>query len=117
DQDYSEILNYHKENKNEITVVSTLKHYSIPYGTIETTKGGMLTSLEEKPELTFQINSGMYLLEPSLLNEIPGNEFFHITDLIHNVKNSGRNVGVFPVSEGSWRDIGEWSEYLKYIKL
>lgn len=115
DQDYYEILKYHKENKNEITIVSTLKHYSIPYGTIETTKGGVLTKLEEKPELTFQINSGMYLLEPELLHEIPENEFFHITDLIDNMINSGRNVGVFPVSEGSWKDIGEWSEYLKHI--
>jgi len=117
DQDYSEILKYHEESENLITVISTLKHYSIPYGTIETTKGGVLTRLEEKPELTFQINSGMYLLQPELLNEIPENKFFHITDLIDEVMNSGRNIGVFPVSEGSWSDIGEWSEYLKYIKL
>ena len=116
DQDYSDILKYHRENNNKITLVSALKYYSIPYGTIETTKGGVLKSLEEKPELAFQINSGMYLLEPELLNEIPDNKFFHITDLIENVMKSGRNVGVFPVTEGSWIDIGEWREYLKYIE-
>ena len=57
----------------------------------------------------------MYILEPHLLNEIPENEFFHITQLIENIINRNGKVGVFPVSEGSWRDIGEWNEYLKLI--
>lgn len=113
EQDYSEILDYHYDNKNEITIVAALKHYSIPYGTIETGDNGKLVSLKEKPELTFKINSGMYVLEPNLLNEIPNNHFFHITHLIEEIKNKGGKVGVFPVSEKSWKDIGEWDEYLK----
>jgi dTDP-glucose pyrophosphorylase len=113
EQDYSEILDYHRENKNEITIVAALKHYPIPYGTIETEENGQLVSLQEKPELTFKINSGMYILEPHLLNEIPHNQFFHITDLIKEIHLQGRQVGVFPVSEKSWKDIGEWDEYLK----
>lgn len=114
-EDYSEILKYHKENNNELTIVSALKHYPIPYGTIETKMNGVLFSLHEKPELTFQINSGMYILEPHLLNEIPENKFFHITHLIENIQKRKGKVGVFPVSEGSWKDIGEWNEYLKMI--
>lgn len=116
DQDYSEILNYHQDNKNDITIVAALKHYSIPYGTIETSEHGKLENLSEKPELTFKINSGMYILEPSVLDEIPSNEFFHITHLIEKVQLRGGNVGVYPVSEKSWKDIGEWDEYLKNIK-
>lgn len=115
DQDYSEILDYHKKNKNEITIVAALKHYPIPYGIIETGNNGNLLKLIEKPELTFQINSGMYFIEPQLINEIPEHEFFHITQLIDQVKERGGAVGVFPVSERSWRDIGEWSEYQKLI--
>lgn len=107
EQDYSEILEYHNENKNEITIVAALKQYSIPYGTIETSENGKLEQLSEKPELTFKINSGMYILEPSVLDEIPENEFFHITDLIEKVQLHGGNVGVFPISEKSWKDIGE----------
>lgn len=114
DQDYSEILEYHKTNKNEITIVAALKHYPIPYGTIETSDNGQLVSLHEKPELTFKINSGMYILEPHVLNHIPENHFFHITHLIDNIQKNGGNVGVFPVSEKSWKDIGEWEEYLKH---
>ncbi len=113
EQDYSEILEYHYNNKNDITIIAALKHYSIPYGTIETSENGKLENLSEKPELTFKINSGMYILEPSVLNLIPENKFFHITDLIEEVQKRGGSVGVFPVSEKSWKDIGEWDEYLK----
>lgn len=112
-QDYTEILEYHKENNNELTIVSALKHYPIPYGTIETKKNGVLNALKEKPNLTFQINTGMYILEPHLLSEVPEDEFFHITHLIEKIINRKGRVGVFPVSEGSWKDIGTWDEYLK----
>jgi len=113
DQDYSEIYHYHKTNKNELTLVAALKHYRIPYGTVETKEDGVLLSMQEKPELTYKINAGLYILEPHLLNEIPKNEFFHITALIQKIKDRNGRVGVFPVSEKSWRDIGEWDEYLK----
>lgn len=115
DQDYAEIYKYHKENKNELTVVAALKHISIPYGTLETGKNGILESITEKPELTYLINSGLYILEPHLLEEIPTNEFYHITTLINKLISEKRRVGVFPVSEKSWRDIGEWKEYFKFI--
>lgn len=111
EQDYSEILDFHRENDNDITIVAALKHYPIPYGTIKSGENGVLVELIEKPELTFKINSGMYVLEPNLLSLIPDNTFYHITDLIDQVHSKGMNVGVFPVSEKSWKDVGSWKEY------
>ncbi len=116
DEDYSEILDFHRQNKNEITVVAALKNYSIPYGTLETGEGGLLTGLSEKPNLTFKINTGMYILEPHLINEIPSDRLYHITFLIEKLMKEGRKVGVFPISEGAWTDIGNWDEYMKYIR-
>lgn len=113
EQDYSEILDYHREQKNLITIVAALKHYHIPYGTVETGENGRLVSLVEKPEITYKINSGMYILEPEVLNEIPENNFFHITHLIEKLLAKNEKVGVFPVSEKSWKDIGEWKEYIE----
>jgi len=113
DEDYTAIYDYHKANHNEITMVAAIKSFPIPYGTIETKEGGQLNSIQEKPELSFKINTGMYILEPNLLKEIPENEFLHITTLIEKLHQEGRKVGVFPVSEGSWSDIGNWEEYIK----
>jgi len=116
DQDYSEILAYHREQKNKITLVAAMKHLPVAYGTIETAENGQLKKFNEKPELTFKINTGMYILEPELLQLIPENSFYHITELIDNVVTMGDSVGVFPVSEKSWVDIGTWDEYLKFIQ-
>lgn len=111
DQDYSEILNYHIENDNVITIVAALKHYPIPYGVLETGNNGDLRSLHEKPEITFKVNSGMYIFENKVLNEIPDNTFLPITEIINRVRDKGWKIGVFPVSERSWIDIGTWDEY------
>ena len=117
DQDYAEVLAYHKENKNEITIVAALKNYPIPYGTLTTNAEGLLESIEEKPEYVFKINTGLYILESHLIDEIPLDEFYHITTLIEKLHQEKRRVGVFPVSNGSWTDIGNWAEYLPYINI
>jgi dTDP-glucose pyrophosphorylase len=111
DQDYDEILKYHINNKNEITIVAALKNYAIPYGTLTSHEDGLLKSLQEKPEYTYKINTGLYILEPHLLNEVPQNEPYHITDLIEKLLALNRRVGVFPVSDNSWIDIGSLQEY------
>jgi dTDP-glucose pyrophosphorylase len=116
EQDYAEIRNYHVNNKNELTVVAALKHFSIPYGTLETGEEGILTSITEKPEQSYLINSGLYILEPHLLKDIPENKFYHITTLINDLMQQNRRVGVFPVSEKSWKDVGEWKEFYKNIE-
>lgn len=116
DEDYGEILRYHYENQNEITMISAMKSIYIPYGTLDTGMDGLLESLHEKPELTFKINTGMYILEPHLLSEIPSDRIYHITYLIEKLLKENRRVGVYPINEGSWTDIGNWEEYLKYIK-
>ena len=116
DVNLEDLLSYHKQNNNIITVVSVLKNYKIPYGTIETSDNGLLEALNEKPDIVYQINSGLYILEPKIFDYLPENEFMHITELIMILKNNGYNVGVFPVSEGSWTDMGNWDAYLKVIK-
>lgn len=114
-ENYTDILRYHQNNHNELTVVAALKTYSIPYGTIITGEDGLLESIEEKPNLTFKINTGLYILEPSILNEIP-DDFFHITHLMEKLKQEGRRVGVYPISQNDWIDMGDWDEYLKLVK-
>jgi len=116
DQDYREIYDFHKNNDYDISMIAAVKHYSIPYGTIETGENGEMISMKEKPELNFKINTGMYILEPHVLQYIPDNEFLHITDLIEKVKANGGKIGVFPVSEKAWMDIGQWAEYQQTLK-
>lgn len=116
EEDYASILDYHISNNNELTLVAAIKTFFIPYGTIITGRNGLFESIEEKPTLSFKINTGLYILEPSLLNDIP-DDFFHITHLMEKLKVQGRRVGVYPISQNDWKDMGDWNEYLKMIKV
>ena len=115
EQDYRDVYDYHVSNSNDLTIVTMVKSFKIPYGVIETGEDGLMTALKEKPEQTYQVNTGVYILNPGLIDEIPQGEFFHITDLMEKVQARGGRVGCFPVSEHAWKDMGEWSEYLKMI--
>lgn len=117
DQDLRDVYEYHLNNHNDLTIVTAIKSFKIPYGVIETGEDGLMTGLQEKPEQTYMINTGVYILNPELIDEIPEGEFFHITHLMEKVKARGGRVGCFPVSEGSWHDMGEWPEYLKMINI
>jgi dTDP-glucose pyrophosphorylase len=113
--DYHDIVEYHAINDNDITLVASLKNYNIPYGVCEIENGGALKCIQEKPEYIFLVNTGMYVLKPETLELIPENEFFHITHLIEKVQAAGGKVGVYPISDKSWIDTGEWAEYKKAL--
>lgn len=117
DQDYRDVYEYHLKNGNEITLVTAVKSNRIPYGVVESGEDGLMVGLKEKPETTFMFNTGVYILNPNLIDEIPEGEMYHITDLMEKVRNRGGRVGCFPVSENAWHDMGEWPEYLKMIDV
>jgi dTDP-glucose pyrophosphorylase len=117
DDDYANILDFHKESKNEITIVAAIMQSSIPYGVLETNNEGQLIDINEKPEYYYKINSGLYILEPSIFEDIPDNRVYHITDLIRLLMEHKRRVGVFPVSKESWTDMGNWDEFLKQARI
>ncbi len=113
EEDYSEIISYHKAEKNIITVVSAIKHVTIPYGTIEVSEAGHITKLKEKPSFTFLTNTGLYVVEPRFLDIIPKDTFIHITDLIQNCIDQGERVGMYPINEQAWLDMGQLEELEK----
>lgn len=114
-EDYREIYKNHINSYNDITIVVAIKNFSIPYGTIELDLNGLFKSLKEKPELSYMINTGMYVLNHDILKEINDNEFLHITTLIEKCSQKGKKIGIFPISEGSWLDMGQWNEYHKTL--
>lgn len=108
--DYSDIYKYHKESGNELTIVSALKNIVVPYGVIHSSENGAINAMEEKPKLSYFVNTGMYVLNCEVLKDIPSGEFFHMTDLADKLLKEGRRVGMYPISEDSFLDMGEFEE-------
>ena len=108
--DYGDIYQYHQESGNELTVVTALKNIVVPYGVIHSKEAGQITEMEEKPKLSYLINTGMYVLNAELLKEIPEKTFYHMTDLVNDLLKQNRKVGMYPISEDSFLDMGEFEE-------
>ena len=90
-----------------------MQHYRIPYGVIRLDAEGALETITEKPEYDMMVNTGLYVLDRSVVELIPEGEEFHMTDLVSSMIARGQKVGVFPVSEKAYVDIGQWKEYRK----
>lgn len=110
DVDYEDIYKYHIESKNVMTIVAALKNIEVPYGVIKSGENGIITGLEEKPKLSYFVNTGMYIVNPEALEKIPENTFFHMTHLADALMKEGAQVGMYPISEDSFLDMGEFEE-------
>ena len=107
---YKDLYEYHEKSGNIITVVSSLKNITVPYGVLKTRENGELVSMEEKPTLSYFINTGMYVINPETIALIPDDQIFHMTHLIEEVRKQGAKVGMYPISEEAFLDMGEFSE-------
>ena len=115
DVNFDDLMNFHITNGNDITLVASSKEHIIPYGTCRLTKKGYLQKIVEKPKFDFFVNVGLYVLNPNLIKLIPKNKTYDMTDLIQLVKRKKKQIGVYPIDDGSWIDVGQWSEYHKAV--
>lgn len=113
--DLAELVSFHRDNDYDLTLVASLKDYNIPYGVCELEKGGSLARIKEKPQYSFLINTGMYVVRRDRLNLIPEEAKCDMTDFIEKIKQAGGRIGVFPIGENAWTDTGEWTEYRKAL--
>lgn len=107
--DFRDMLQFHREQKADLTVAVRKYDFQVPYGVVECDEFAV-RKLTEKPEFSFFVNAGIYLLEPSLHDLIPTGEAFNMTDLIQRMLETNRSVVSFPVRE-YWFDIGQHSDY------
>ena len=113
---FEDLMNFHITNGNDITLVASSKEYIIPYGTCKLTKTGYLKNILEKPKFDFFVNVGMYVLNPNLIKLIPKNKICDMTNLIQLIKKNKKQIGVYPIDDESWIDVGQWSEYHKAVE-
>jgi dTDP-glucose pyrophosphorylase len=115
--DYADLYAFHLNKGFDITLVASAKKFSIPYGICELNGGGSLRQIKEKPEYNFLVNTGLYVLNPEVIAMIPDHGSFHMTQLIRKIQVNGGSAGVYPISENSWIDVGQWAEYRNALKL
>ena len=107
--DFRSMLTYHREHGADATVGVRQVELQVPYGVIHC-EGSRVRNIQEKPVMSFLINAGVYLLEPSVHRYIPQEHRFDMTDLVERLIENGRQVVSFPIVE-YWLDIGRRADY------
>ena len=115
---YESMLKFHKESGNIITMICAYKNMNIPYGVVEIGANGIIEDMKEKPLMSFLTNTGIYIVEPEVINDIQDDVTIGFPDIIELERQKGKKVAVFPVSENDWMDMGQLPELEKMrIKL
>lgn len=106
--DIAEIVRHHRESGNKATMVCSLKSFEIPYGVVHFSEGGDIESMEEKPRMSFFTNTGYYILDKEVFEYVGDNERIGMPDILDRMMDAGLKIGVYPISENSWLDMGQF---------
>lgn len=114
DANMERLLQYHKENRNDATILGIIRNVEIPYGVLKTRMADV-EDIVEKPEYHFVINSGIYVLEPHLIDLIDDGQRIDMPELLLKARKRGLKVQSCPMT-CSWFDVGQWGEYKRAIQ-
>lgn len=113
DADYQAILEEHVRKQCIITLVCAHKKYQMPYGTVEGDEEGYVCNMQEKPVLSYNINTGLYVINEKFLDMIPKDTFVDMTELVGNCIRKKEKVGIYLIEEEQWLDTGQMEELEK----
>ena len=106
---FAAFRDFHLAANYEFTLCCRPYEVTIPFG-YPVLDGDLVADFREKPTFHHLVNSGIYCLSPDLLDEVPANTHFNMTELIHALCRARRRVGVFPLRE-PFHEIGRLESY------
>jgi dTDP-glucose pyrophosphorylase/CBS domain-containing protein len=109
---FEDFLNYHQVNNSDATMCIKKFQFDVPYACVEFNSQMDLTGLKEKPSFDYFVNTGMYILEPGILKEIPKESFFDMPQLFEQVISKNYKTKVFSMEE-YWLDLGKPEDFNK----
>jgi dTDP-glucose pyrophosphorylase len=102
--DVGRVLDFHESGGWGLTVVVRSEGFRIPFGVVHADENEV-RSIREKPTLEFTVNAGIYALCPAVLERVPADTPYPMTDLLQACLESGERVGAYRMEE-SWTDLG-----------
>ena len=98
------LVRYHENHDAPATMSVREYRFTVPFGVVEA-EAAVLVSIAEKPEHTFFVNAGIYVIDPDVLDAIPVGKAMDMPDLFQKLLEDGKRPTVFPLRE-YWMDIG-----------
>jgi len=118
DLDYRALFDAHRSSGNAMTIASHRRVVKTDYGVLhlaESDSGAPeVVGYDEKPQVPYVVSTGVYVLEPRVVDCIPPHEHFDMPELIQALITKGERVGSYPFG-GFWLDIGRHDDYERAI--
>ena len=108
--DYAELVRFHREQGNKVTIAAHKRTTKIDYGMLQLDLTQRVREFREKPVIESPVSMGIYVMEPDILDFIPEHEYFDFPDLIRALLLQGERVGAYRY-DGVWFDIGRQEDY------
>ncbi len=105
DMDFSQMLRYHKKQKNFATIAIKERTVKTDFGVILKGKRDELVDYIEKPEHKSFVSIGVNVLNKQCREYIPGLEAMGMPELMLKMKAAGKRVGCFETKD-MWLDLG-----------
>ncbi len=102
---FSQLLDFHKNQKSDLTVVIKEFESKNPFGEIKIKKKRIVNIIEKPISLSY-INAGIYVINPNLLRYIPKNKLFDMNLLIALLNQKNKNVIPYPITS-KWMDVSD----------
>lgn len=100
------------EENASMVIASTEYRVDIPYAIFELNQNKEIKAFKEKPSYNFHSNAGIYIFSKELIDKIPRNTFFDITDLMDILVEENHKILHEPI-QGYWVDIGKPDDYIR----
>ncbi len=113
-EDFYQVLKFHNSTNSDITIVSSLRNVSLSYGVLSFDDNDNLIDIIEKPNYRYYINTGIYLLNPSIIELLSYNEKLDMPQLISRAKSNGFKIKIYR-SKIQFIDVGQWQYYKQYL--
>ena len=115
DFNLEKIINFHVSNKAKATITLTSVKDPLQFGVVITDKDKRIVQFLEKPGwgevISDTINTGIYVLEPEILQYIPAGENFDFSQDLFPLLLEKKEPLFGVTSKGYWRDIGDTDSY------
>jgi mannose-1-phosphate guanylyltransferase/phosphomannomutase len=115
DFDLTKAIKYHEGKKSLATIVLTQVKNPLAFGVVITAEDGKITRFLEKPSwgevFSDTINTGIYILEPEVLESIPYKKEFDFSKDLFPLMLKNKQALYGYIAEGYWKDIGSLDEY------
>lgn len=100
----NQLLHFHTDHQAQATLCVREHQLTVPFGVVQT-KGVELADFEEKPTFSYQVNAGVYVIDPQLLPMLSPHQFTDMPTFLLATKAAGHRVVVCPIHE-YWLDVG-----------